>query len=61
MIAYDASPTTIQFAYVVINFDDSLHEYDRYQSQIDEYVANNPVADLEVSFDVKPAFYAAMA
>jgi len=45
-----------------VNFDDHLHEYaDRYQIQISQYVATNPVPELEIVFDIKPPFYAAMS
>jgi hypothetical protein len=62
MLAYGADSTTRKIAYVVVNFDDSLGEYaDRYQVQIDQYVAGNPVPGLEVVLDIKPPFYAAMS
>ena len=61
MLAYCADSATRRIAYVIVNFDDTLHEYsDRYQAQIDQYVACNPVPELEIVFDIKPAFYAAM-
>jgi hypothetical protein len=61
MLAYCADNTR-KIAYVIVNFDDGLHEYvDRYRLQIDRYVATNPVADLTVVFDIKPAFYTATA
>jgi hypothetical protein len=62
MLSYDADGSTRKIAYVVVNFDDSLHEYaDRYQIQINQYVASVPVPDLEIAFDIKPPFYAAMS
>jgi hypothetical protein len=63
MEAYTAGQSTKYIAYVIVNFDDSLHEYaDRYQPQIDQYVAGDPVPGLEVVvFDIKPAFYGAMS
>jgi hypothetical protein len=62
MLACCADDTTTKIAYVIVNFDDGLHEYaDRYQLQIDRYVGANPVADLKVVFDIKPAFYTAMS
>jgi hypothetical protein len=47
----------MKLAYVIINFDDSLHEYaDRYRVQIDRYMAENAMPGLEVVFDWKPPF-----
>ena len=61
MAAYDHDPATKRIVYVIINFDDSLHQYwKEYRAQIDEFMANNP-SDLVVEFDIKPAFYSAMA
>jgi hypothetical protein len=62
MIGYDASPDTKRIAYVVVNFDDSLHEYsDLYRLQIDQYIeSSNPTPALDVVFDIKPPFYTAM-
>jgi hypothetical protein len=63
MVAYDTSASTKHIAYVIVNFDDNLHEYaDRYQVQIDRYVAGDPVPGLQVLvFDIKPPFYTAMS
>ncbi|MHB8267486.1 hypothetical protein [Bradyrhizobium sp.] len=63
MVAYGAGQNTKHVAYVIVNFDDSLHEYaDRYQRQIDRYIAGDPVPGLQVVvFDIKPPFYAAMS
>jgi hypothetical protein len=62
MAAYGGGQDTKHIAYVIVNFDDRLHEYaDRYQAQIDQYVAGDPVSGLEVVFDVKPPFYTAMS
>jgi len=60
MQAYDPDSATKKIAYVIANFDDSLHEYaDRYQAQIDQFMESNAVAELEVVFDVKSVFYGA--
>lgn len=63
MVAYSADPNSKYIAYVIPNFDDHLHEYaDRYQHQIDGYIASDPVPGLKlVVFDIKPPFYAAMS
>jgi hypothetical protein len=63
MAAYSTGQNTKHIAHVIVNFDDSLHEYaDRYQRQIDQYIACDPVPGLEVVvFDIKPPFYTAMS
>lgn len=63
MAAYDPNPATKRLAYIVVKFDDVLHECgDAYRSQIDEFMASAKLtAELDVVFDIDPAFYAAMA
>jgi hypothetical protein len=62
MTAFDADPAVTKLAYVVINFDDQLHEYaDRYRVQIERYMAVNPTPGLEVVLYWKPPFYFAEA
>jgi hypothetical protein len=63
MAAHGTGHDVKHIAYVIVNFDDHLHEYaDRYQVQIDKYVAGDPVPGLEVvAFDIKPRFYTAMS
>ena len=63
MAAYDPNPATKRLAYIVVKFDDVLHECgDAYRSQIDEFMASARLtAELDVVFDIDPAFYAAMA
>lgn len=63
MAAYGTDPGAKHIAYVIVNFDDNLHEYaDRYQVQIDRYIAGDPVSGLQVVvFDIKPPFYTAMS
>ena len=58
MLSYGADGKTKMIVYVIVNFDDSLHEYaDRYEVQINQYIATTPVPGLEVVLDIKPAFY----
>jgi hypothetical protein len=61
MVSYDASGNSKHITYVITNFDDHLHEYaDRYQHQIDNFIAGDPVPGLQVIvFDIKPPFYTA--
>lgn len=63
MDAFDTSPNLKRIAYVVVNYDDHLHEAgDLYRRQIDRYIERgNPVPGLDVQFDIKPPFYGAMA
>jgi hypothetical protein len=51
-----------RIVYVVVNFDDLLHEYaDRYGEQISQHIREQGVTGVEVIFDIKPAFSAAMS
>jgi hypothetical protein len=61
MDAFSSNPAVKRIVYVIINFDDGLHEYsDRYQSQIDAFLkSHNPVPEIEVRLDIKPPFYGA--
>jgi hypothetical protein len=62
MVAFCADSGVKLISYVIVNFDDSLHEYaDRYQTNIDQYIAGDPVPGLQVVFDIKPPFYTAMS
>jgi hypothetical protein len=59
--AFSADAGTRRIALVVINFDDSLHEYaDRYESQINEHMNTVSMPGIEVVFDIKPPFYSAV-
>jgi hypothetical protein len=61
MVAYDGDSSTRRIAYVIVNFDDSLHEYgDRYRSRIDQFITLNVAPELEVVFDIKPPFGSAL-
>lgn len=59
MNAYACTSSIKRIAYIIVNFDDAFHEYsDRYRQQIDAYIKDkNPTPDLEVVFDIKPAYY----
>ncbi len=60
MLAYDPDKAMRKIAYVIVNYDDNLHECGNlYESQISQFRANNPIPDLEVEFDIKPPFYTA--
>jgi predicted DNA-binding ArsR family transcriptional regulator len=51
-----------KIVYLVINFDDILHEYSgNYSAQIEKYIAEHTLPNIEVVIDIKPPFYYATA
>lgn len=57
MQAYNADVRARRIAYVVINFDDMLHEYaDRYAPQLEEFRANYPASGPEIVLCYKGPF-----
>lgn len=61
MRALDADVETRRIAYLVVNFDDNLHEYAvEYRKQLEAYIASVATPDIEVVLDIKPPFYSAM-
>ncbi len=61
MDAYSGDKRVRKIAYVIVNFDDRLHEYsDMYKRQIDMFLKTGAIVDLAIEFDIKPPFYAAM-
>jgi hypothetical protein len=51
-----------RIVYVILNFDDSLHEYvEDYLEQLRSFVVAAPLPKAEIVFDVKPKYYFAMA
>ena len=60
MAAFSSAPDIKRIVYLVVNFDDSLHEYvDDYLAQIQERSEEFAVSGLEIVLDVKPKFYSA--
>jgi len=58
MAAYCSAVGTRKIALIAVNYDDMLHRFvENYSKQIEAFVATEPVPDLEIAFDVKPAFY----
>jgi hypothetical protein len=56
--AYCSHFESRRMAYVVVNFDDRLHEYaDRYRVQLKQFLEHNTPPQLEVVLDIKSAFY----
>jgi hypothetical protein len=57
----DDGPTR-KIIYVIVNFDDSLHEYaEEYERQITERMSTNSTPGFEVIFDIKPRFYTTLS
>lgn len=61
MLVHDPDNVARRIVYVIVNYDDLLQECgDLYRSDIAQFMANNPISDLEVEFDIKPPFYVTM-
>jgi hypothetical protein len=57
--AYESEPATKKIAYVIVNFDDRFHEYaNHYQNQIAEFTSQFAELNMEIVFNIKPAFAA---
>ena len=58
MNAYDPSVGIKRIAFVVVNFDDFIHEAaDLYEAQVKQYLdQNNPAPELEIVFGIKHIF-----
>lgn len=62
MMKYRRDNEIKKIAFVVINYDDILHEYAaNYKPQLDAFVASQSNLGLRVEFDIKPPFYWATA
>jgi hypothetical protein len=60
MAAYDADNSIRRIVYIIVNFDDNLHEYaDDYSAQIYSFIAANHMPQIEIVFRIKPPFYSA--
>jgi len=58
LLAFDKNLTSRRVAYVVFNFDDRIHEYaDKYQKQIEAFLAGASLLDVEIVLEIKPAFH----
>jgi hypothetical protein len=61
MLAYSASAETKKITYVVVNYDDVLHDYVvSYSAQVGEFISTWSRTDVEVVLDAKPARYFAV-
>ena len=61
MASYHAGAAR-QIVYVILNFDDNLHEYlEAYEPQLQAFASSIAADCLEILFDVKPKFYCATA
>ncbi|WP_332685421.1 hypothetical protein [Bosea sp. (in: a-proteobacteria)] len=62
MQVYCSERSARRVVYIIVNFDDRLHEYvDRYQEQINQFLIGSQPPEIEVILDVKPAFYTALS
>jgi hypothetical protein len=62
MDVYAGSSDAREIVYIVVNFDDSLHQYiDDYKAQIDAFLSTNQSPELEIQFYIKPPYYTAMS
>ena len=60
MFAYRSEKNIRRVVYVVLNFDGCFHEYEEnYEKQLNEYLATQPVSDIEVICFWHSAFYMA--
>lgn len=60
MDVYCRDGASRKFVYVILNFDDNLHEYvGHYMVQIRDFCRENKLPCVEIIFDVKPEFYSA--
>jgi hypothetical protein len=60
MVKFDADETVRRVVYIIVNFDDSLHQYvDDYTGQIELFVTRNPMPEIETAFHMKPRYYSA--
>ena len=51
-----------RIVYVILNFDDNLHEYvASYAPQLQAFASSSAAEGLEIVFDIKPKFYTATA
>jgi hypothetical protein len=58
MAAFDPDPAARRIVYVVVNFDDLLHEYgSECRAHLEAELAAAPPAGMEVVLDIKPPFY----
>jgi hypothetical protein len=61
MDMYSGNRPARKIVYVIVNFDDALHEYaEMYKRQIDEFLTTEAFSDLEIEFNITPPFYTAM-
>ena len=60
MTSYCPDDDARRIAYVILNFDDNLHEYvEGYLEQLRAFVISAKLSKVEIIFDVKPKFYSA--
>ena len=58
MTTYSQDADVKKVVYLVINYDDILHEWAAtYSAQLAAFIANNPVPGLDIELDIKPPCY----
>jgi hypothetical protein len=61
LLSFDKDLTSRRIVYVVFNFDDRLHECaDKYQKQIEAFIAGASLPNVEVVLEIKPPFHSAV-
>jgi hypothetical protein len=59
---YSQGAETKKIVYLIIDYDDILHEYaPTYSAQLAAFIASNPVPGLDIELDIKPPYYWATA
>jgi hypothetical protein len=62
MVAFSGNRSTRKISYIIVNFDDNLHECaDIYEGQIRAFIQNLEPKDVTIFLDIKPPFYSATA
>jgi hypothetical protein len=60
MRSYCSDRSTRRIVYIILNFDDRLHQYgDDYVRQIRNFIVSCDLPEVKIVFDVKPRFYSA--
>jgi hypothetical protein len=62
MTTYSQDAGIKKIVYLVVNYDDILHEYAAtYSTQLAAFIASTPVPGLDIKLDIKPPYYWATA
>jgi hypothetical protein len=62
MTIYSQDVDAKKIVYLVVNYDDILHEYvPAYSTRLADFISNSPVHNLDIKLDIKPPYYWATA